>query len=172
MTLLSPADPAVPIAWDGQNDGGTDLSIRVGSDVGPSAFVIRTMKRTGQRMDDAGHITGVVDDPRTIAELAVRESLLSSLDETYPRDLLAGRNQEIDEVASAIDWSEWEFTQIVVDGIGFALRVRHQKPSGFVAIADLGTAVITMRGRKLPADRRFTLHRQVENPSDAPLSLI
>lgn len=161
MTLLSPADPSVPIAWDAGSPSSADVSIRVGDDVGPSAFIIRTMGRTGQRMNDTGHVSGVVDDPRTIAELAVREAMIVMLDETYPRDLLPARMQEISDQASALDWSEWEFTQIVVDGVGFALRIRHQPP-GFVATADLGTAIVTMRGKKLPADRRFTLHRQIE----------
>ncbi|MGO4783932.1 hypothetical protein [Cryobacterium sp. W22_MBD10_FK3] len=119
------------------------------------------MERTGQRMNDAGQVTGVVDDARTMAELAVREALLVMLDQTYSRDSLAIRMEEIAEEASVVDWSEWEFTQIVVDGVGFALRVRHQQPPGFVAIADLGTAVVTMRGKELPADRRFTLHRRL-----------
>lgn len=161
MLLLSPADSAIAIAWHGGNDAGTDVSIRVGVDLGPSTFIIRTMERTGQRMNDAGHVSGVVDDPRTLAELAVGESMLVMLDDTYPRDLLATRMKEIEEQACAVDWSEWEFIQIIVDGVGFALRVR-QQPPGFVAIADLGTAVVTMRGKELPHDRRFTLNRKAE----------
>lgn len=161
MSILSPADLSVPIGRDAGDDSGTDVSIRVGVDDGPASFIIRTMLRTGQRMNDAGHVSGVVDDSRTIARLAVMESQLAWLDETYPRDLLAAREQENTDQASAVDWSQWEFTQIVVDGVGFALRVLPQRPPGFVAIADLGTAVITMRGKKLPADRNFTLHRQL-----------
>jgi hypothetical protein len=162
MILLSPFDPTIPIAWSGGDDSGTDVSIRVGVDEGPSSFIIRTMERTGQRMNNAGHVSGVVDDPRTIAELAVGDSLFAMIDETYPQDLLATRMQEIAKQASAVDWAEWDFTQIVVDGVGFALRVRNQQPPSFVAIADLGTAVVTMRGNELPADRRFTLHRRLE----------
>ncbi|MBX0301999.1 hypothetical protein K2F54_18720 [Cryobacterium sp. 1639] len=161
MILLSPTDPSIPIAWDAGSTPGTDISIRVGADVGPSAFIIRTMERTGQRMNEAGQVTGVVDDARTMAELAVREALLVMLDQTYSRDSLAIRMEEIAEEARVVDWSEWEFTQIVVDGVGFALRVRNQQPSGFVAIADLGTVVVTMRGKELPTDRRFTLHRRL-----------
>jgi len=163
MILLSPADPSVPIAWDAGSTSGSDISVRVGVGVGPSAFIVRTMERTGQLMNDAGHVTGVVDDARTIAGLAVEESLLVMLGETYPRKLLATRMQEIAEQATAVDWTEREFTQIVVDGIGFTLRVRHMHPPGFVAIADLGAAVVTMRGKKLPDDRRFTLHRRLDS---------
>jgi hypothetical protein len=161
MIMLSPADPLVPIAWAAGSGFGTDISIRVGNDVGPTAFIIRTMERTGQRMDDAGHVSGVVDDPRTIAQLAVMEATIVMLDATHPRGSLPARVREISDQAAAFDWSEWEFTQIVVDGVGFALRVRHQPP-GFVAIADFGTAVVTMRGKELPADRRFTLHRHID----------
>jgi hypothetical protein len=167
MILLSPADSSVPIAWAGGDDARTDVSVRVGVDVGSSAFIIRTIERVGQRMSDAGHVSGVVDDPRTMAESVVTDSLLSLLDETYPRNLLATRMQQIVEQAKAIDWKQWEFTQIMVDGVGFALRVRRQQ-SGFVAIADLGTAVVTMRGKKLPSDRRFTVHRHVAFPSPDP----
>lgn len=161
MILLSPADPSVPIVWVSGDDSGHDVSIRVGDDAGPSAFIIRTMERTGQRMNDAGHVSGVVDDARTIATLAVSEAMLVQLDETYPRDRLVARMQQIADEAGAVDWSEWEFTRITVDGVGFALRVRHQQPPGFVAIADLGTAVVTMRGMTLPTDRRFTLKREI-----------
>ena len=161
MILLSPADASVPIVWESWDDSGHDVSIRVGDDAGPLAFIIRTMERTGQRMNDQGHVSGVIDDARTIAALAVGESMLAMLDETYPRDLLAARMQQIADQAGAVDWSEWEFTQITVDGVGFALRVRHQQPPGFVAIADLGTATVTMRGSTLPTDRRFTLKREI-----------
>lgn len=165
MTLLSPADLSIPIAWEARDDAGTDLAIRVGTDRGSSAFVIRTMERTGQRMNDEGAITGTVDDPRALAELAVRDSLLAELDETYPPDLLRARLQEIADEARAVDWAEWEFTRIEVDGVGFALRVRRDKERGFVAIADLGRWVVTMRGKELPADRRFTLRREVDEPA-------
>jgi hypothetical protein len=161
MTVLSPADTSVAIAWVAGSDSGTDNTIRVGNDVGPTALIIRTMERTGQRMDDTGHLSGVVDDPRTIAHLAVTEAMIVMLDEKYARGALPASVQEISDQAAAVDWSEWEFTQIVVDGIGFELRVRHQPP-GFVAIADLGTAVVTMRGKELPTDRRFTLHRHID----------
>jgi hypothetical protein len=160
MMILSPADPTVPIAWDAGSSPGTDIAIRVGADVGPSAYIIRTIERTGQRMNAAGQITGVVDDARTMAELAVREALLVMLDQTNARDSMATRVEEIAEQANGVDWSEWEFTQIIVDGVGFALRVRNQQPPGFVAIADLGAAVVSMRGKELPTDRRFTLHRR------------
>jgi len=164
MILLSPADSSVPVVLDAWDDTRTDVSVRVGVELGSCAFIIRTMARVGQRMSDAGHVSGVVDDPRTMAESVVTDSLLSLPDETYPRTLLADRMQQIVEQARAIDWSEWEFTQIMVDGVGFALRIRRQH-LGFVAIADLGAVVVTMRGKELPSDRRFTVHRHVEFPS-------
>lgn len=161
MNPLSPADTSVHIAVTAQDGSGTDVSIRVGGDVGPGAFIIRTIERTGQRMNAAGHVTGIVDDARSLAALAVTESLLAMLDDTYPRDLLPATVEQIAERAAAVDWSEWEFTQITVDGVGFALRVRQQQPRGFVAIADLGAAVVTMRGTELPRDRRFTVTRSI-----------
>jgi hypothetical protein len=148
LAFLSPADRTIPIAWDSRDDSGTDLSIRVGNDVGPSAFIIRTLERTGQRMDDAGNVVGTVDDPRTMAELAVKESLLALVDDAFPREMLFAKEQEIAEQARQVDWSKWTFTRILVDEVGFALRVRRDHVPGFVAIADLGAATVIMRGKE------------------------
>ncbi|GAA3892120.1 hypothetical protein GCM10022381_37300 [Leifsonia kafniensis] len=163
MTMLSPADPSIAVVVTSVVDTEPDVSILVGPEKGRFAFGIRTMERTGTRMDESGFVSGIVDDAPAMARMAVQEFGLAAVDESTPRDMLPDLMQKIADDAADVDWAKWEFTRIEVDGVGFALRVRQMAP-GFVAIADLGRFVVTMRGRELPEDRRFTLKRQVSAP--------
>jgi hypothetical protein len=154
--MLSPADPSIAVVVTSNADTDPDMSVRVGPEEGRFAFVIRTIERTGMRMDESGFVSGIADDAAAMARMAVHEFGLVGLDENTPREMLPALMQKMADAAANVDWTQWEFTRIEVDGVGFALRVRQMAP-GFVAIADLGRFVVTMRGRGLPRDRRFTL---------------
>jgi len=161
MIALTPVDPSLRIAVTDRSVADRDISILVGAQ-GDAEFVlvIRTTERSGLRMNDSGHVSGIVDDARTMAERAVTEFLFQRLDETTPRELLPALIEKISAEAAVVDWSEWDFTRILVDDVGFALRIRQMHP-GFVAIADLGAFIVTMRGNELPPERRYTLRRSV-----------
>ncbi|MCU1405770.1 MAG: hypothetical protein JWQ43_2073 [Glaciihabitans sp.] len=160
MKLLSPADVKVPIAVTSGSGTDPDVTIRVGRD-DDASFSIRTIERIGIRMNDRDHVLWIEQDAAGMAALAVSEFRLSKISVGTPPDEARALMRQIAIESTVVDWDQWEWTRMEVDGIGFALRVR-QLDAGFVAIADLGAHVVTMYGAMLPADRNYTLHRRVD----------
>lgn len=165
LTPLSQSPVAVTAGSNGKN-GWPDTTVRVGLAGRGSSFFIRSIGRVGHRMDENGHIHGVMDDLPGTASLAVVELLLAAIapgtSEAEARAAMEAAHRKADEVGRRIYEPEiWTIRRMVVDGIGFVLRIR-VLPQGFAAVADLGNYLVTMHGDRVPDDLSFTLRKRAD----------
>ncbi|QWT23574.1 hypothetical protein KPL76_12825 [Subtercola sp. PAMC28395] len=141
-----------------ESDDGSDHSVRIDSH---GRYTVRTIERSGKRINADGGVYCFVDDVRAFAYLAVKELLLSATSPGSTRDEEILRLRRMDDDAQELgdkvfDASVWSVVPILVDGTKFALWV-HTSTVGFAGVADLGPHLVTLHGSTIPEVLEFSM---------------